>query len=117
MSFRTIDRSRVCPLLLLALCVLVFLFAFHAKTSQYNGSQPVKATPSTSAKLWSNGQKMELRPIVSSAILPFCVALLFVYQLVLRPEALSSAFEDSPSPRRLRLWELHRFLRPPPFLA
>jgi hypothetical protein len=99
------------------MCVLVFLFAFHAKTALYNGGQPVKATPSTSSKLWVNGQKMELPPIVSNPILPFCVALLFMYQLVLRPVVLSPTLEDSPSPRRLRLWELHRFLRPPPFLA
>ncbi len=117
MKVRFIDRNRLWPLLLLAMCVLVFLFAFHAKTALYNGSQPVKATPSTSSKLWLNGQKMEVPPMVMSVILPFCVALLFVYQLVLRPEVLKSALEDSPSPRRLRLWERHRFLRPPPFLA
>ena len=40
-----------------ALCVLVFMFALHAKTAVYNGGAPAKVTPSTASKLWLNGQK------------------------------------------------------------
>jgi hypothetical protein len=104
--------------LLLALCVLVFLFALHAKTAVYNGSAPAKVTPSTASKLWVSGQKMEIQPVDSAtggAL--FFVALLCVFGLYLhRERRVQSAFLIPP-PRDFSLRYIHRFLRPPPVLA
>jgi hypothetical protein len=101
--------------LLLALCALVFSFALHAKTSVYGDGIPVKITPTTAAKLWLNGQKMEIQPVVSSpSALLFCVAVLLSYRLYLHRELRVRSIFLLPAPRYLSLWYSHRFLRPPP---
>ena len=38
-------------------CVLVFLFAFHAKTGVYGGGFNVKPHTATSSKLWMKSQR------------------------------------------------------------
>ena len=97
-------------------CILVFLFALHAKTAVYGGVAQTKVTPSTASKLWVGGQKMQ-PGIVSPASAPlFLVVFLSLFllglQLVRQPRLQSSLILASPSNLRLRY--LHRFLRPPP---
>jgi hypothetical protein len=103
--------------LLLALCVLVFLFALHAKTGVYNGGAPARVTPSTASKLWLSGQKMEVQPVDSAAGPLFFVVLLCVFALCLHSERyVQSDFLTAPS-RNFSLRYVRRFLRPPPFQA
>jgi len=96
-------------------CVLVFLFALHAKTAVYGTAAQSKLTPSTSSKLWVSGRKMEA-PIVPSQIAPLFRPLflgLLGLNLLRRPRPQSALI--IPPPSNLRLWHLRRFLRPPPF--
>lgn len=107
--------TRARRVLLLALCALVFSFALHAKTGVYGNGIPVKVTPSTAAKLWLNGQKMEVRPVTSSpSALLFCIALLLIYRLYLHRKPRVPTALCLPAARHLSLWHSHRFLRPPP---
>ena len=61
LPIKIMQNERLWRTLLLALCVLTFMFALHAKTAVYNGDAPAKVTPSTASKLWLSGQKMEVR--------------------------------------------------------
>jgi hypothetical protein len=112
MQNRTLRRT-----LLLAVCVLVFLFALRAKVAVYNGNAPAKVTPTTSAKLWLSGQKMEVQSLDSSTAIWFWLALLSLFTLVLHRESIAQVASRSPLPSNVSLRYLHRFLRPPPFLA
>ena len=102
---------------MLALCGLVFFFALHAKLAVYNGGAPVKVTPSTASKLWTNGQKMQVRLDDSIANALFWMALLCFCGLYLRSVGcvqsvvLTAPFND------LTLRYRRRFLRPPPVQA
>ena len=49
-------------------CVLVFLFAFHAKTAAYGDGLNVKPHTATSSKLWIKGQKIPKPQTHSSCI-------------------------------------------------
>jgi hypothetical protein len=49
-------------------CVLVFLFAFHAKTGVYGGGLKVKPHTATSSKLWMKNPKTLERPAPISLI-------------------------------------------------
>jgi hypothetical protein len=99
------------------LCVLVFMFALHAKTAVYNGGAPAKATPSTASKLWLNGQKMEVGSIDSSNGVMFWITVLCLIGLYLHQELRVQSAFIPPAPRNLPLRQLHRFLRPPPVQA
>ena len=103
--------------LLLGLCLLVFLFALHAKTEVYNGGAPAKITPTTASKLWLSGQKMQLQSVDSSSGVLFFIALLCVFGLYLHRERLVQSVFQIPPPRNLSLQYLYRFLRPPPAQA
>jgi hypothetical protein len=97
--------------LLLLSCVLVFLFAFHAKTALYQN--PAHIDGSTSSKLWLNGS--ELDSDMSAPIgLPFWI---FAFLLLVAAPSLERPFETL---RRTlvpiagnRIF-LKRFFRPPP---
>ncbi len=93
-----------------ALCVVVLLFAVKAKMSQYEGLAP--HSPVVSAKLWVDGEKMELRTVAPVFSLVFWI----VAAIVLLTTKAPRLPELAPAPPRDRLFELHRFLRPPPAL-
>ena len=59
--------------LLLACCVLVFLFALHAKVSVY---QQNHVDTSTSSKLWVSGERHEPLPASTSVTLFWFAAVL-----------------------------------------
>ena len=59
--------------LLLACCVLVFLFALHAKVSVY---QQQHVDTSTSSKLWVSCERHELQPAPTSVTLFWFTAVL-----------------------------------------
>jgi hypothetical protein len=99
---------------LLTLCALVFLFAFHAKTAVYKSGAPASVTPSTSSKLWLNGQKMEVRSLDFSAAGMFWMAVLCLYGVYIYHDPLLRSAFILPAPTNLRLLYLHRYLRPPP---
>lgn len=97
-------------------CVLVFLFALHAKTAVYGTAAGSRVTPSTASKLWVDGQKMpaQVAPLqIAPLFWPLFLSLLGFY-FSTRPRV-QSAHIIIPPPSNLRLWQLHRFLRPPPF--
>jgi hypothetical protein len=98
----------------IALCLLVFLFAFHAKTSMYGGGSRPEITPSTSAKLWLNGQKLEVEPNLQPVTVLFWFAILFLHSPGVLREPVVQRRTSVPSARHLGLQDLHRSLRPPP---
>ena len=107
-------------LLLLTLCVLVFMFALHAKTAVYKGRATAKVTPSTAtaSKLWlGDGQKMEVRSVDSGGAALFWMAVLCLIGLYLHRELRVQSAFIAPAPRNIPLRYLHRFLRPPPVQA
>jgi hypothetical protein len=98
-------------LLLLLSCVLVFYFAFHAKTAVYQS--PSHLEGSTSSKLWLNGGKL------GSDVSVFDSAVLWALTLILLLPSISSkqAFRSVrlvPVSVRNNKQYLSRFLRPPP---
>jgi hypothetical protein len=99
----------------IALCVVVFLFAFHAKTAAYTGSASVKVTPTTSSKLWLNGQKMEVRSVQASSNVLFAMTLLCLVGLSIKRETPVEAVVVTPLRSNLR--HIQRFFRPPPVHA
>ena len=101
----------------MTLCALVFLFAFHAKTAVYKSGSTASVTPTTSSKLWLNGQKMEVRSVNSSAAVVFWMSILCLYGAYLHREPLVRSAVATPAPRNSRLLLLYRYLRPPPFQA
>ena len=99
---------------ILVLCGLVFFFALHAKTACYGSTAQAKITPSTSAKLWVSGQKMEVRPVANGGLPLFGLLLLCLFGLESGREPGIQLALVTPTPSNLRLRYLHRFLRPPP---
>jgi hypothetical protein len=102
-------------MLLIALAAaVVFLFAFHAKIGVYGSGPGVKATSSTSAKLWLDGQKKEVEPTAQAGTLLIWFAILFIHYLyVQRRFGVQTPFR-APVPVRLSLLHWRRCLRPPP---
>ena len=117
MRFSLVQDKTVRCELLFALCALVFFFAWHAKTAVYSGGGPVKATPSTAAKLWLNGQKMGVPSVETSAPPLFATAFLCLWILFERRERVNPSAYFTPPPTRLSLCDRHLFLRPPPVHA
>jgi hypothetical protein len=112
-TFLRVARNRLDSprwrLLLLASCVLVFSFAFHAKVSVYQ--HPTHVDGSTSSKLWLNGEK----PQAISSSLPAIWLFAFLASLVFRQ--VQTAYESAyraPAPVYVGRLYLQRFLRPPP---
>ena len=98
-------------LLLLAACVLVFVFALNAKVAVYHQSSEPQT--STSAKLWLNGEKMVIQPSFSNYLVLCFAALMF--SLLPRPrEARYEVAYRTSVPGQATRFYLHRFLRPPP---
>jgi hypothetical protein len=114
---RNMQNERLRRVLLLTLCALVFLFALRAKTEVYNGSAPAKMTPSTASKLWLSGQKMEVRSVDSGTGVIFWMVVLCLIGLYLHRELRVQGAFLTPPPKSLLLWQIHRFLRPPPVQA
>ena len=101
-------QSRAVRYAIFALCAGVLLFAAKSKISQYGSMSP--QSPVVSARVWFDGEKMEPRTITPVLALAFWIAAtvtVLITPVRLRPE-------PDPAPRRARLFELHRFLRPPP---
>lgn len=111
------QNERVWRMLLLTLCVLVFMFALHAKTAVYNGGAPTKVTPSTASKLWLNGQKMEVQSVDLESGMLFWLAVPCSIAPYLNLESRVQGAFIPPAPRNIPLRYLHRFLRPPPVQA
>jgi len=108
-------RNKIlCRAFIVLFCALVFFFALHAKIAVYNGGVAAKATPSTSAKLWTSSQKMEVPPLAYSTVTLFGCLFFALFGLNLRREPQLHGALSTPAPRNLRLRHLHRFLRPPP---
>jgi len=106
---KTLERS-----LSVMFGVLVFFFAFHAKTAVYNGGIPAKVTPSTASKLWLCGQKMQVQSLETTSDMLFWTAALYLLGLNLQPEHGVPSLLLTPPLRNLPLRHLNRFLRPPP---
>jgi hypothetical protein len=115
---RVVQKKAPRHALSVALCLLVFFFALHAKTAMYNGGAPVKITPSTASKLWVSGQKIEVPPAVDSGVPALVwIAALFLYAPPLHRQPLVPGVFLIPPPSNLPSWHLQRFLRPPPLQA
>ncbi len=97
----------------IALCLLVFVFSFHAKTGVYGGAGGGKVSPVTASKLWLNGQKLQVKPAVSPTLI-FLVAFVLLSFFGLRREFFVSNDSRLVVARQLGLQDLHRSLRPPP---
>ena len=108
-----LPRARMIRYVVLVLCLFVLLFAAAVKLSQYDGSTPNHPNPVTASKLWLNGQKMELQS--SESLAPICcLAFVIFATLLLTGRNLRLAVRTAPVARHQRLFEVHRFLRPPP---
>ena len=114
MSFLALHPSKSWRLLWVALAAaVVFLFAFHAKTGVYGRGSDVKVTATTSAKLWLNGQKADVKPRIQTGTLSIWFALLLLHlSFVWAKSGIRNLFDIAPPPR-LAL-DYRRFLRPPP---
>jgi hypothetical protein len=99
-------------LIVIVVCALVFLFAYHAKTGVY-GPLKAKVTPVTASKLWVGSQKMQPTPQSTVTVLTWAFVLCFFALTLARKPQLRQAVE-TPVPALLPSFELHRFLRPPP---
>ena len=97
--------------LLLGCCLLVFLFALHAKVSVYQQSRPLDAA--TSSKLWLDGVRHELPP-VPARVAPFWLTTIILLLVNQQPERRYRAACPMPALATLSQLYLHRFLRPPP---
>src|ERR1019366_9577735 len=113
-SPRTLHREKWRMLLIALAAGVVFLFAFHAKTGVYSSATGVKATSSTSAKMWLNGQKAEVEPTGQTGTLLIWFAILFLHHLYLRRKFDVQAVFRVPAPLRRSLLHWRRSLRPPP---
>ena len=106
-------QARAYRYVVLVLCLFVVLFAAAVKLSQYESSSPSHPNPVAASKLWLNGQKMELR--VAASLAPIhCLAFLIFAPVLPTGRNLPLTVRLAPVPRHQRLFELHRFLRPPP---
>jgi hypothetical protein len=97
-----------------AVCLSVFLFAFHAKLAQYDG--PVSSvTPAKAAKLWDGDSRIELQEHLKLADFFPLAVLLFVAAMVLPLPRKIAPAEILPAPfPRLQLLDVQHFFRPPP---
>ena len=102
---------------MLALSLLIFLFAVHAKVSLY---QPAAAHGHSAeiSKLWLNGQKMEVLNSIENAgsfVLGLLAAvILFVFSPLFRGLRAKGRTYVVPIPFPIDSFQLCRFLRPPP---
>ena len=96
--------------LLLACCLLVFLFTLHAKVSVY---QQNHVDTSTSSKLWVSGERHEPQPVSTSVVI-FWFAAVLVFLLYQESEHLYDAVGRAPAQESRSQLYLRRFLRPPP---
>lgn len=115
MRLRTIHPKEKWQLVRIALAAaVVFLFAFQAKTGVYGRGDSVKATSSTSAKMWLNGQKADVEPTGQTGTLLIWFAILFIHYLYLHRQFGVRTLFRVPAPLRLGLLYWRRCLRPPP---
>jgi hypothetical protein len=99
---------------ILVLSLFVFLFALRAKVSQYPQSGTVHPEAS---KLWLNGQKMELGTSVESSqniLLGMLAVILLFSSPPVRGSRATEFSSDVVVHPSTDLFQLHRFLRPPP---
>lgn len=101
-------------LLIAFAAAVVFLFAFHAKIGVYGNGHGVKATSSTSAKMWLNGQKADVEPTSQAGALLIWFAILFIHYLYLHRQFGVQTLFRAPAPVRRSLLHWRRGLRPPP---
>ncbi len=101
-------------LLITLAAAVVFLFAFHAKVGVYGGVPGVKATASTSAKMWLSGQRAEVEPTAPSGTWLVWFAILLIHYLYLHRKGAVQTLFRAPAPVRLSLLHWRRCLRPPP---
>lgn len=102
-------------MLLIALAAaVVFLFALHAKIGAYGSGLGAKATSSTAAKMWLNGEKPEIEPTAQAGALSIWLAILFIHYLHLHRQFAAWTPFRAPAPVRLSLLHWRRHLRPPP---
>ena len=94
--------------------VVVFLFAFHAKTGVYGSGTEVKVTASTAAKMWVNAEKTDVEPQSPSGTLLIWFAILFINYLHLHRRFGVPTLFRAPAPARLSLLHWRHCLRPPP---
>lgn len=104
-------RARPIRFFLIALSLLVFLFALSSKLSVYRSAQPL--TAKSTSKLWLNGQKMEAQAPVTVAPLLWSLGL-FLFALFAERSSRFAAPYRIPAPSPISSRELERFLRPPP---
>ena len=96
------------------LCILVFLFALHAKTAVYGGTSAGKVSPSAASKLWVTSEKMEFRAELLHSVPLFWLFLISVFGLYLSSDCFFRSIVVVPSVSTGRRWRARRFLRPPP---
>ena len=111
MRFQSRKETLCRTLIVIVVCALVFLFAYHAKTGVY-GPSKAKVTPVTASKLWVSSQKME--PAPQSTAMVLWAAVLCFFALTMTPKPLLRHAVETPTPALLPSFEWHRFLRPPP---
>lgn len=113
MGVQSIRKETFCrTLIVIVVCALVFLFAYHSKTAGYGSSQ-ARITPVTASKLWVSSQKMEPAPQSTAVALSWAAVLCF-FALHLPRKPLLRRTIEPPAPALLPFIEVHRFLRPPP---
>lgn len=96
-------------------CILVFLFALHAKTAVYGGTSAGKISPSTASKLWVSSEKMEFRAELLHSVPLFWLFLISVFGLYLSRDCSFRSIVAVPSISIRHRWQVRRFQRPPPF--
>jgi len=95
-----------------ALAILVGVLALQAKLSLYDPPHSGSINPVSTSKLWVNGEKLET---AAPGLLPVLwVAALLSFPPPARRILRSEPGSRAPAPRHLWLYELYRFLRPPP---
>jgi hypothetical protein len=98
-------------ILMVLACVLVFSFALHAKVAVYSGASHPQ--PSTSSKLWLNGEKLQPLTAVPTVTLAWLAT--FLISLLCWQNIRSCKEAPAPDVREQgRQQYLSRFLRPPP---
>jgi len=108
-----IKHPAIRRLLLLAACLVVFFFAFHAKVEAYDHGLGAKPTPATASKLWVDGQKAEVPSFTLTLIvLWFAVILLRKVDLRRAPRIVNPF--RKPALVRVSVLDAHSFRRPPP---
>jgi len=100
-----------------AFSVLVFFFALHAKTAVYGRSSSANITTATASKMLGTTQKLDGRAVQSQTTPVFWLLFVSILSFSLhRRTWLSSAVTLRPA-NNIPLWQLQRFLRPPPVLG